>query len=227
MIHNRVGRKLKRTASHRKALLGNMATSLFQHKRIVTTEAKAKELRRFAEPLITRAKQALMNEKSGNLVAGQKVDIHNRRIVGRTVHNKGVLQELFDTIAPSVEHRNGGYLRIIKLGQRRGDAGRMASIELVDFFDTVQPAKKKKKTVARPAAPVAAKPSSDVIAPVAAPAPVAMAEEAPMAVAAVEETPVVAAEASAESLPVETASETAESAPEQSDEQSDEKPEQA
>lgn len=223
MIHNRVGRKLKRTASHRKALLGNMATSLFEHKRIVTTEAKAKELRRFAEPLITRAKQALINEKNGTLVTGQKIDIHNRRIVGRTVHNKAVLQHLFDTIAPSVEHRNGGYLRIIKLGQRRGDAGRMASIELVDFFDSVQPAKKKKKAAARPSTPVAAKTSPAAIAAVAS-APVAVAEEAPVA-AVVEETPAIATEATVESLPVETASETTESSSAPASEQNDEKPE--
>ena len=177
MIHNRAGRKLKRTASHRKALLGNLATSLFKHKRIITTEAKAKELRRFAEPLITRAKHALANEKNGRLTAGQKIDIHNRRIVGRTIREKGVLQDLFDTIAPSVEHRNGGYLRIVKLGQRRGDSGRMASIELVDFYEAVLPAKKKKKVPAR--VPAAPKPVAHVAAPT--PTPVeqpAAAEEA-------------------------------------------------
>lgn len=121
MIHNRAGRKLKRTASHRKALLANLATSLFEHKRIVTTEAKAKELRRFAEPLITRARHAQANEKNNRLTAGQTKDIHNRRIVARVIRKKAVLEHLFETIAPLVEQRNGGYLRIVKLGQRRGD----------------------------------------------------------------------------------------------------------
>ena len=133
MIHNRAGRKLKRTASHRKALLCNMASSLFQHKKISTTEAKAKELRAFAEQLITRAKHALQREQQGLLPQGQTIDIHNRREVYRSIRNKGVVQELFDTIAPAVLNRPGGYTRIVKLGTRRGDAGRIAMIELVDF----------------------------------------------------------------------------------------------
>ncbi len=158
MIHNRAGRKLKRTASHRKALLGNLATSLFEHKRIVTTEAKAKELRRFAEPLITRAKHALANENNKQLTANQTIDIHNRRIVAKTIRKKAVLQHLFETIAPKVEHRNGGYLRIVKLGQRRGDAGRIASIELVDFFEaTIPKAKNSKLTHKHSAALLATK----------------------------------------------------------------------
>ncbi|HRI30418.1 MAG TPA: L17 family ribosomal protein, partial [Candidatus Kapabacteria bacterium] len=85
MRHLKSGRKLKRTASHRKALLNNMAMSLFEHKRIKTTEAKAKELRPFAEQLITRAKNALLNEQQGNLPTGQTVDIHNRRQVARFI----------------------------------------------------------------------------------------------------------------------------------------------
>ncbi|MBI3260620.1 MAG: 50S ribosomal protein L17 [Ignavibacteriae bacterium] len=133
MIHNRVGRKLKRTASHRKAMLCNMASSLFEHKKISTTEAKAKELRPFAEALITRAKHALEREQAGQLPTGQVIDIHNRREVYKSIRNKGVVQELFDTIAPAVATRPGGYTRIVKLGTRRGDAGRIAIIELVDF----------------------------------------------------------------------------------------------
>ena len=133
MRHLKSGRKLKRTSSHRKALLRNMATSLFEHKKVFTTEAKAKELRPYAEALITKAKHALVNEKQGLLPEGQKVDIHNRRVVARHIFSKAVLQELFDTIAPLVEDRPGGYTRIIKTGFRRGDAGRTAVIELVDW----------------------------------------------------------------------------------------------
>jgi len=143
MIHRRVGRKLGRTWSHKKALMCNMATDLFLHKKIVTTEAKAKELRPFAEALITRARIALRNEQNGNLpnsrpnkngeVIQSKTDFTQRRQVGRFIKNKAVLQELFDTIAPAVITRDGGYTRIIKLGPRRGDGGKEAIIELVDF----------------------------------------------------------------------------------------------
>lgn len=134
MRHLYSGRKLKRTNSHRKALLMNLATSLLQHKRVQTTEAKAKELRPFVEQLITRAKNAYLRERGGQLPAGQTVDVHARRVVGRIIHNKGVLQELFDAIAPVVESRPGGYTRITKLGQRRGDGSRTAVIELVDYY---------------------------------------------------------------------------------------------
>ncbi|MDA3844714.1 MAG: 50S ribosomal protein L17 [Candidatus Kapabacteria bacterium] len=133
MRHQKRGRKLNRTSSHRKALMRNMATSLFEHKKIETTEAKAKELRPYAEQLITRAKHALINEKAGNLPEGHTIDIHNRRMVGKVVRTKAVLQELFDVIGPMVEERNGGYTRIVKSGFRRGDAGQRAIIELVDF----------------------------------------------------------------------------------------------
>ncbi len=133
MRHQVSGKKLNRTKSHRDAMFNNMASSLFEHKKIHTTEIKAKELRPFAERLITKAKKALAKEKQKLLPAGQTIDIHNRRIVGRSIQNKAVLQELFDAIAPALEARNGGYTRIIKTGVRRGDAGRMAIIELVDW----------------------------------------------------------------------------------------------
>ena len=143
MIHRRVGRKLGRTWSHKKALMCNMATDLFLHKKIVTTEAKAKELRPFAEALITRARIALRNEQNGDLpnsrpnkngeVIKSTTDFNQRRQVGRFIKNKAVLQELFDTIAPAAITRDGGYTRIIKLGPRRGDGGKEAIIELVDF----------------------------------------------------------------------------------------------
>ena len=161
MIHLRKGRKLKRTSSHRKALLRNLATSLFEHKKIETTLAKAKELRPYAEHIITRAKHALAREKQGILPSGQTIDIHNRRIVNKDIKRKAVLQELFDTIAPTVENRAGGYTRIIKTGFRRGDGGASAIIELVDWSapqDGVVSLKAKNKAKR----PKAAKPKEEV-----------------------------------------------------------------
>lgn len=148
MRHQKSGRKLKRTSSHKRALLRNLATALFEHKKIATTEAKAKELRPYAEKLITKAKTALKREKQGLLPEGQKIDIHNRRIVSGYLSSKAVLQELFDAIAPVVEERPGGYTRIVKTGIRRGDAGRTAIIELVDWSapqDGAVSTKKKRK----------------------------------------------------------------------------------
>ena len=145
MRHAVAGRKLKRTASHRKALLRNMVTSLFEHKKIHTTEAKAKELRPLAEQLITKAKHALVREKQGLLPDGMKIDVHARRIVGKLIAKKAVLQELFDAIAPVVENRPGGYCRIVKTGIRRGDAGRTAIIELVDWAAPIDGATNLKK----------------------------------------------------------------------------------
>jgi large subunit ribosomal protein L17 len=176
MIHRRVGRKLKRTWSHKKSLMCNLATDLFLHKKLVTTEAKAKELRPFAESLITRARIALRNEQNGNLptarpnksgeVATVTKDFVQRRQVGRFIRNKAVLQELFDTIAPAVATRDGGYTRIIKLGPRRGDGGREAIIELVDFSaaqDGVVRRKKKATPKPKASAPVAAVAASPVV----------------------------------------------------------------
>jgi large subunit ribosomal protein L17 len=111
----------------------SLAASLFEHKKISTTEAKAKEIRPYAEKLITRAKHALIREKQGLLPEGQTIDIHNRRMVYKDIRIKAIVQELFDTIAPLVEDRPGGYTRIIKTGQRRGDGSRTAIIELVDW----------------------------------------------------------------------------------------------
>ena len=154
----------------------NLATDLFLHKKLVTTEAKAKELRPFAESLITRARIALRNEQNGTLptarpnkageVAQVTKDFVQRRQVGRFIRNKAVLQELFDTIAPAVATRDGGYTRIIKLGPRRGDGGREAIIELVDF-SAAQDGMIRRKKKATPK-PKAAAPAA-VVAPVAAP----------------------------------------------------------
>ncbi|MEQ8329612.1 MAG: 50S ribosomal protein L17 [Longimicrobiales bacterium] len=117
MRHRIKGRKLNRTASHRRAMLRNMATSLFRHGRIETTTAKAKELRPYAERLITLAKRG---------------DLHARRQVARKIADRQVLGALFEDIGPRFSERPGGYTRILKLGARKGDAAEMSLIELVD-----------------------------------------------------------------------------------------------
>ena len=117
MRHRKKGRTLSSTASHKKATMRNMATSLFRHERIETTTAKAKELRPFAERLITLAKRG---------------DLHARRLAGRLIADRQVLGKLFDDIGPRFTERPGGYTRILKLGTRRGDAAEMALIDLVD-----------------------------------------------------------------------------------------------
>lgn len=116
MRHRAKGRQLSRTASHRRALLNNMATSLFQHERIVTTEAKAKELRPFAEKLITLARRG---------------DLHARRLAERKIKDREVLTRLFSEIGPRFAGRPGGYIRILKLGHRPGDGADQARIELL------------------------------------------------------------------------------------------------
>lgn len=116
MRHLRDRRKLGRTASHRRAMLRNLVTSLFAHERVETTVAKAKEARREAEHLITFAKRG---------------DLHARRQVGRYISDMDVVKKLFDTIAPWYAERNGGYTRILKTKSRLGDAGEMAFLELV------------------------------------------------------------------------------------------------
>lgn len=117
MNHRIKGRRLNRTAEHRRMMLRNMATSLFLHGRVETTTAKAKELRQFAEPLITRAKRG---------------DLHARRLVGRYIQDDAALGKLFGEIGPRYIERPGGYTRVRHLGHRRGDAADMAIIELVD-----------------------------------------------------------------------------------------------
>lgn len=207
MIHRRVGRKLKRTWSHKKSLMCNLATDLFLHKKLVTTEAKAKELRPFAESLITRARIALRNEQNGNLpsarpnksgeVATVTKDFVQRREVGRFIRNKAVLQELFDTIAPAVATRDGGYTRIIKLAPRRGDAARIAIIELVDF-STAQDGVVRRKKKATPAPKAKASAPVEAVAPVAAPIVEEVAPEVEEVIEETVETPVDAVEAQAE-----------------------------
>ncbi len=117
MRHRKRGRELSRTASHRSALLRNLATSLLEHERIRTTEAKAKELRPVVEKLIT---------------LGGTDDVHSRRQARRLIENRVVLQKLFDDVGPRFRDRPGGYTRILKLGARKGDGAELAIIELVE-----------------------------------------------------------------------------------------------
>lgn len=147
MRHGDKIKNLSRTASHRRALLANLASQLIAHKRITTTLAKAKALRTYVEPLITKSKDN---------------STHQRRIVFSYLQDKEAIKELFDVIRPKVESRPGGYTRIIKLGIRHGDNAELAMIELVDYNEvygkgvgeTKEPAKRtrraggKKKTTA-------------------------------------------------------------------------------
>ena len=120
MRHGKKIIKLGRKSAHRKAMLGNMAVSLFEHKRITTTSTKAKALKIFVEPLITKSKND---------------SVHNRRQCFSKLRNKLGVQILFDEISKRVADRPGGYTRVIKLGNRLGDNASMAMIELVDFND--------------------------------------------------------------------------------------------
>lgn len=117
MRHLKQGRKLGRTTAHRKALFRNLATALLEHERIITTEPKAKELRRVADKLVT---------------LGKRGDLHARRQALQVVRSNAVVRKLFDDVAPRLAHRNGGYTRIMRLGYRPGDGAAMAVIELVD-----------------------------------------------------------------------------------------------
>ncbi len=117
MRHNKSGRRLGRTTSHRIAMFRNMVTSLLNHERIVTTDAKAKEIRSVAEKMIT---------------LGKRGDLHAQRQAAAYIREKSVVTKLFSTIAPRYKERSGGYTRIIKLGQRLGDAASLSVIELVE-----------------------------------------------------------------------------------------------
>lgn len=131
MRHGKKGNHLSRKSAHRKAMLANMACSLIEHKRINTTVAKAKALKQFVEPLVTKSKEDTT---------------HNRRIVFSRLRQKEAVTELFRDIAVKVADRPGGYTRIIKLGNRLGDNADMAMIELVDYnevYNANKPAKKK------------------------------------------------------------------------------------
>ncbi|MXZ82086.1 MAG: 50S ribosomal protein L17 [Gammaproteobacteria bacterium] len=117
MRHRKSGRTLNRTSAHRKAMFSNMANSLFLREQIRTTLPKAKELRRFAEPLITLAKTS---------------SVANRRIAFAKLRDRTMVSKLFDELGPHFQDRPGGYLRILKCGYRRGDNAPMAIVQLVD-----------------------------------------------------------------------------------------------
>ena len=134
MRHNKKFNHLGRTASHRDAMLANMAISLIMHKRITTTLAKAKALKKYVEPLITRSKEDTTN---------------SRRVVFRYLQNKYAVTELFKEISTKVADRPGGYTRIIKLGFRQGDAAQICFIELVDYDDNMAKAPKAAKKTRR------------------------------------------------------------------------------
>ena len=134
MRHNKKFNHLGRTASHRASLLSNMAASLIMHKRITTTLAKAKALKKYVEPLITRAKNDTTT---------------SRRVVFRYLQDKYAVKELFGDVATKVGDRPGGYTRVIKLGTRQGDAASIAFIELVDFDENMAKTPKVEKKTRR------------------------------------------------------------------------------
>ncbi len=155
MRHSRVINHLGRTSSHRKAMLANMATSLILHKRITTTTAKAKALRTYVEPLITKSKDD---------------STHSRRVVFSYLKDKDAVSELFREISPKINERPGGYTRILKTGKRIGDNADMCIIELVDYNEAMldggaaktkstrrRRSRKKDETAEAPKAPKAAK----------------------------------------------------------------------
>ena len=162
MRHNKKFNHLGRTASHRSAMLANMAISLIEHKRITTTVAKAKALKKYVEPLITKAKDDSTN---------------SRRVVFSYLQNKEAIKTLFGEVAEKVGDRPGGYTRIIKLGTRQGDAAQVWFIELVDFDPEMAKDGGKKKTRrsrrssgAKAEAPAAEAPAAEEAAPAEAPA---------------------------------------------------------
>lgn len=214
MRHGNTINHLSRTYGHRKAMLRNMAVSLILNKRINTTLAKAKELRKFVEPVLTRSKSDTM---------------HNRRMVFADLQDKEAVKELFATIAEKIATRPGGYTRIIKTGFRLGDAAEMCMMELVDFNELLlaDAASRKAKTTRRSRSSKKSSSGLDSVAPVAAAAPVAelaaplLEEEAPAVVeevpAAVDEAPAVVEEAPAavDEAPADEASAPEEDSPEQ------------
>ncbi len=150
MRHNKAGRRLGRTTSHRIAMFRNMVTSFLSHEKITTTDAKAKELRSIAEKMIT---------------FGKRGDLHAMRQAASYIRDKKIVTKLFTTIAPRYKERNGGYTRIIKLGIRPGDTAPLSRIELVEELVEQKPEKKPAKksaaaaTTAKPRAPRVRKPA--------------------------------------------------------------------
>lgn len=196
MRHGKKFNHLGRTASHRAALLSNMASSLILHKRIQTTVAKAKELRKYVEPMITKSKTDSTN---------------NRRVVFSYLQNKDAIKELFSIVSEKVANRPGGYTRIIKLGNRLGDNAEICFIELVDFNETMLAASAEKAGKTRRSRRGGTAKATEATAPVAAAeAPSAeVVEEAPAVEVVTEE----AAPAVEEVAAPEVAEETAPEAP--------------
>ena len=186
MRHGDKNNNLGRKKAHREALLMNLACQIITHKRIVTTLAKAKALRKYVEPLITKTKKTDSKEEIS----------HNHRVVFSYLNDKTAVKELFTVVAPKIATRPGGYTRIIKLGIRPGDNAEKAMIELVDFNEiygnsiasATEPAKKTRRSKSTAAPKAAATP---------APVEAATEEEAPAEAVATEPTP----EASAEETP--------------------------
>ena len=181
MRHGKKNNHLGRTAPHRAAMLSNMATSLILHKRIETTLAKAKELRKYVEPMITRSKTD---------------DTNNRRVVFSYLQSKDAIKELFGIVAEKVASRPGGYTRIIKLGNRLGDNASMCMMELVDFNETMLAAATETATKTRRSRRGGAKKEAGDAVAVEAAAPVAVevpsaevVEETPSATVVEDETP--------------------------------------
>ena len=152
MRHNKKFNHLGRTASHRAAMLSNMAISLIMHKRITTTLAKAKALKKYVEPLITKSKEDTTN---------------SRRVVFSYLQDKHAITELFTTISKAVADRPGGYTRIIKTGFRASDAAPMCFIELVDFDENMAKTAKKAKRTRRSSKKATTAPAAEEAAPVA------------------------------------------------------------
>ena len=152
MRHNKKFNHLGRTASHRAAMLSNMAVSLIMHKRITTTLAKAKALKKYVEPLITKSKEDTTN---------------SRRVVFSYLQDKHAITELFTTISKAVADRPGGYTRIIKTGFRASDAAPMCFIELVDFDENMAKTAKKAKRTRRSSKKATTAPAAEEAAPVA------------------------------------------------------------
>lgn len=161
MRHSKSGRRLGRTTSHRIAMFRNMVTSFLTHEKIVTTDAKAKELRPIAEKMITLGKQG---------------DLHAVRQAAAYIRDKQTVTKLFSVIAPRFKERPGGYTRIVKLGLRPGDTAEMSLIELVEEEMKAKDVKKPRKSAPRKASPKAVEAAAESAAP--AEAPVAVAAEA-------------------------------------------------
>jgi large subunit ribosomal protein L17 len=191
------GARLGGSPAHQKLILANLATSLFEHGRITTTEAKARVLRPVAERLITKAK---------------KGDLHNRRQVLATIKDKGVVHALFEDIAPRYAERPGGYTRITKLGPRKGDNAPMAVIELVTEEYTPKSKTERTPTAAAAPAPAAqeapAEDTTDAGAEVEAPEAEAAPAEVEAPAAGTDETEVVAVETDAETAEAESTADT-------------------